>query len=76
MLRGHAQLGIGVDHGIDVVLHLVIVIIIEIDRALIGAITILVDKDDAIGEGEILRIGGGTAGLGIGMEVLGATELC
>ena len=31
MLRGHTQLGIGIDHGIDVVLHLVVVIIIEID---------------------------------------------
>ena len=54
LLRGHAQTGGWVDHGIDIVLHLVVVVVVEIDGALIGAITVLIDKDHAIGEREVL----------------------
>ncbi len=73
-LGGHTQLGIGVDKRIDVILHLVVVIVVVVERALVGAIAVLVDKDDAVGEREISRIGARLIAIGIGVKVLGTTH--
>ena len=75
ILRGHAQLGVGVHKSIDIILHLIVVVVIIIDRTLVGTVTILVNEDDAIGESEIIRTGAGFVALGIRVQILGTAHL-
>ena len=75
ILGSDTQLDVGVHHRIDIILHLVVVIVVVVERALIGAVAVLVDKDDAVSERVILGTRGGIVGLGIGMEVLGTAYL-
>ena len=75
ILCGHAQLGVGVHKSIDIILHLVVVVVIIVNRTLVGTVTILVNEDDTIGESEIIGTGAGFVALGIRMQILGTAHL-
>ena len=74
-LRSHTQLHAGIHESIDIIFHLIVVIVVVVERTLIGTIAVLVDKDDTVGEGEFVRARTWLITFGIRVQVLSAADL-